>query len=85
MLKFQSLQSSRLLQEHEMTRFQERTVRKSGQWVKITRDNKLRTFSFARGYEGAFQSHAFEMLSMKWVANWKEATERAMRAMATYA
>ena len=67
-----------------MTRFTDRTIRASGQWVKITRDNKDRAFTFARGYAGQAQAHEIETLSMKWVANWSEATERATRAMATF-
>ena len=52
-----------------MTRFTERTIRASGQWVKITRDNESRTFTFARGYEGDFKAHEIETLTFKWVAD----------------
>jgi len=66
-----------------MTRFTERTIRTNGKWIKITRDNKQRTFTFAIGYQGEFKAHQIEgVYSFKWVANWTEATERAMR-MAT--
>jgi hypothetical protein len=68
-----------------MTRFTDRTIRKAGQWVKITRDNKMKTFTLARGYEGDWKSIELETLSFKWVANWAEATERALRSMSTYA
>ena len=68
-----------------MARITEKTIRANGQWVKITRDNKDRTFTFARGYNGEFQSIEFEMLTFKWVANWTEAIERAKRKMLTYA
>lgn len=68
-----------------MTRFTERTIRAAGQWIKITRDNKERTFTFARGYEGQFKASEIETLSFKWVANWSEAQERANRAIATFA
>lgn len=68
-----------------MTRYTERTIRTSGQWVKITRDNKNRTFTFARGYANEFKAIEIETLSMNWVANWTEATDRANRTIATYA
>lgn len=68
-----------------MTRFTEKTIRNSGQWLKITRDNKERTFTFARGYAGDFQAKELETLSFKWVANWTEAIERANRCISTYA
>lgn len=68
-----------------MTRFTDKTVRTSGQWIKITRDNKKRTFTFARGYTGEYQANELETLPFKWVANWTEALERANRTLATYA
>lgn len=68
-----------------MTRFTDRTIRASGQWIKITRDNKERTFTFARGYAGEFKATEIETLPFKWVTNWTEATERANRTIATYA
>lgn len=64
-----------------MSRFTEKYVRKASQWVKITRDNESRTFTFARGYAGHFQAHDIETLPFKWVANWREALERADRMM----
>lgn len=68
-----------------MTRFTEKTIRAAGQWVKITRDNKDRTFTFARGYVGDAQAHEISTLSFKWVANWTEATDKANRTIATFA
>lgn len=68
-----------------MTRFTERTIRASGQWVKITRDNKKRTFTFARGYASKMQAHEISTLSFKWIPNWAEAQDRANRTIATYA
>ena len=62
-----------------MTRFTERTIRTHGKWIKITRDNKERNFTFALGYQGEFKAHDLSTLSFKWVANWSEATERAIR------
>ncbi len=68
-----------------MTRFTEKTVRTDGQWLKITRDNKERTFTFARGYKGQYEANETQTLSFKWVANWTEALEKANRTLATYA
>jgi hypothetical protein len=68
-----------------MTRYTDRTIRASGQWIKITRDNKERTFTFARGYENELQAHEIQTLPFKWVANWTEATDKANRTIATYA
>lgn len=68
-----------------MTRFTDRTIRASGQWIKITRDNKDRTFTFARGYQGQFQAAEIETLPFKWVANWTEAQEKASRTIAAFA
>ena len=52
--------------------------------LKITRDNKAKTFTFARGYKGSYQAHDIETLSFKWVANWNEAVERAEKQIATF-
>ena len=68
-----------------MTRFTDKTIRFANQWTKITRDNKNRTFTFARGYQGQFSAHQLETLSFKWVANWSEAVQRANRLMEAYA
>lgn len=66
-------------------RFTERYVRAMGGWVKITRDNELRTFTFARGYTGDVTAVVIETLPFKWVANWSEAEERAERTLKAYA
>ena len=66
-------------------RFTEKYVRSDSQWVKITRDNQSRTFTFARGYKNNFTASDIETLSFKWVANWKEAVERAESKLATFA
>ena len=63
----------------------EKTIRTESQWVKITRNNKNRTFTFARGYKNEFSAHDIETLSFKWVANWTEAFDRANRMIAAYA
>ena len=67
-----------------MTRFTDKTISTNSQWVKITRDNKERTFTFARGYAGQYQAHELQTLSFKWVANWTEAIDKANRTMAAY-
>ena len=67
------------------TRFTEKTISASGQWVKITRDNKKRKFTFARGYESQFKAHELEILPFKWIPNWSEAIEFASRKIAAYA
>jgi len=60
-----------------MTRFTEKTVRTEGQWLKITRDNKERTFTFARGWAGSHQAHEIDTYNFKWFANWSEALAHA--------
>jgi hypothetical protein len=68
-----------------MTRFTEKTIRTAGQWVKITRDNKDRTFTFARGYASDTQAHVAEVWGFKYVANWTDAAEKANRMIANHA
>jgi hypothetical protein len=68
-----------------MTSYTDKTFRSATQWVKVTRDNKNRTFTFARGHKDNFTAHETETLSFKWVANWTEAQERALRSMAYFA
>lgn len=65
-------------------RFTEKYVRSDSQWVKITRDNQSRTFTFARGYRDQVQAYDIEELKFKWVANWTEAKDKAERMMAAY-
>jgi hypothetical protein len=67
-----------------MTRFTEKTVRTDGQWLKISRDNTKRTFTFARGYAGQYTANEIEILSFKWIANWTEALARANNTLADY-
>jgi len=67
-----------------MTRFTEKYVRNDSQWVKITRDNVKRTFTFARGYKNEFKAHEISTLPFKWVANWTEALEKSEKMLATY-
>jgi len=68
-----------------MPRFTEKYVRSDNQWVKITRDNVQRTFTFARGYKNEFKAHEISTLSFKWVSNWTEALEKANKTIATFA
>ena len=67
-----------------MTRFTEKTVRSNNQWVKITRDNKKRTFTFARGYENNYSAIEISSYSFKWCANWLEAIDFAQRFIKSY-
>ncbi len=62
-------------------RYTDRTMRTDSAWVKITRDNKARTFTFAKGYTGEYTARQIETLSFKWVANWTEAITRASGMM----
>jgi hypothetical protein len=66
------------------TRFTDKTIRTDNQWLKITRDNKNRTFTFSRGYKNEFQAHDVQTLPFKWISNWKEAIEFANRRITTY-
>lgn len=67
-----------------MRRFTEKTIRTDSQWVKITRDNKERTFTFARGYKNEFTAKEIQQFSFKWVANWTEAIDKAEKTMLVY-
>jgi hypothetical protein len=67
------------------TRYTEKTVRKLGQWVKITRDNQFRRFTFARGFDNSLSAHDIETYSFCWVCNWSEAINRANMKIDTYA
>ncbi len=60
-----------------MAMITDKMVRGETQWVKITRNNKDRTFTFARGNAGNFQAHDIETFTFKFFANWKEAIEFA--------
>lgn len=60
-----------------MAMITDKMIRGETQWVKITRNNKDRTFTFARGDAGKFQAHDIETFSFRWMANWKEAIDFA--------
>jgi hypothetical protein len=66
-----------------ITRYTDRTIRSDNSWVKITRDNKDRIFTFAKGDKGNTTAHHMDSLSFKWCWNWTEATERANRLMSS--
>lgn len=67
-----------------MKQFTEKYVRKNGQWVKIIRNNKDRTFTFARGYNHNFAAHDIETIKFKWIANWNDAIDHANRKIEIY-
>ena len=67
-----------------MKRYTEKTIRTNDQWVKITRDNQQRKFTFARGYKNEFTANEIETLSFKWVPNWSEAITRANSMIGNY-
>jgi hypothetical protein len=57
-----------------MANYTDRTIRANGQWVKITRDNKEKIYTFARGWEGEFKAHDCKTMPFKLLTNWVEAT-----------
>lgn len=64
-------------------RFTDRTYRSSyGDWVKVTRDNKDRTFTHAFGRRNEIQAERIQTLPFKWISNWKEAEDCANRFLA---
>jgi len=67
-----------------MTRFTEKTVRSNDQWVKITRDNQARKFTFARGYNHNYSATEIFSYSFKWCANWSDAVDFAQRSIKSY-
>jgi hypothetical protein len=62
----------------------EKTIRAYGQWLKITRDNKNKTFTFARGYDGSFTASQIQTYKFKWMANWMEALTFANQTIESY-
>lgn len=68
-----------------MKRFTEKYVRTDSQWIKISRDNKERTFTFAHGHAGVFQAWNVQTLPFKWISNWSEAVDYANRQIETFA
>jgi len=67
-----------------MAQITEKTIRTENVWVKITRDNKNRTFTFARGYVGEPVAHNIETMSFEWLPNWSEALISGNRMVSNY-
>ena len=67
------------------TRYTEKTIRRANQWVKITRDNQCKRFTFARGYDSSPSAHDVETYSFRWIPNWTDAIDRANMKIDTYA
>lgn len=65
-----------------MAMITEKTFRTESQWTKVTRNNKDRSFTFARGYKGAFVADDTQTYPFRYVSNWKEAEAHALRGMA---
>ena len=63
----------------------EKTIRNDSQWVKITRDNKKRTFTFARGFKNQIEAHNIETWGFEWVKTWNDAIEKANDKLVIYA
>lgn len=64
-----------------------RFVRGFGQWVRVTRDNKNRTWTHARGHEGCAYSEHKETrkFGARGFSNWSEAIDFALDMIRTYA
>jgi hypothetical protein len=65
-------------------RYTERTIRADKQWVKITRDNKKREYTFARGYEGQYKANNIRVQPFTILLNWYEAEDWAKYMMSAY-
>lgn len=62
-----------------------RFLRTSYQWTKITRDQRYRQFTLARGHNGCAKAHHYQVFSFRYLPNWAEAEALALRNMETYA
>lgn len=62
-----------------VSRFTDRTIRTSQKWVKITRDNKVRTFTLALGNAGEYEAYRMHELKFYHVPNWSSAEQLAYR------
>ena len=60
-------------------------VRRRGLWIKITRDNQKKRFTFARGYEGHFKAVEVTSWPFTLMTTWNDAVEHANRTIDTYA
>jgi len=68
-----------------MERMTEKTIRNNSQWIKITRDSKKRTFTFARGYKGEYKAHHIDTWGFESVRTWNDAIEKANDKLVIYA
>jgi hypothetical protein len=68
-----------------MNRITDITVRSTFQWIKVTRDNSKKKFTFAVGYAGKPQAHEIYSLSFKWIPTWTDALDRANQTLVDYA
>ena len=61
-----------------------RTIREGSQWVKVTRDSKARTFTFARGDAGVMKANDIRTYPFAFVPTWADAEGLAKSNMATF-
>jgi hypothetical protein len=66
------------------SRFTERTIRADKQWVKITRDNQKRNYTFAVGREGQYKAHNIRVQPFTVLPNWLEAEDWAKYMMTAF-
>lgn len=62
----------------------DRTIREDAQWVKITRDSKAQTFTFARGDAGALKAKEVQTYTFNNIRTWADAESHAKSRMAVY-
>lgn len=62
-----------------------RFLRTSYQWTKITRDQRNRQFTLARGFNGYLQAHHYQVFTFRYLPTWADAEALALRTMETYA
>lgn len=65
-------------------RYTERTIRAHNRWLKITRDNTKRLYTFAMGYEGQYKAHIIREQRFTLLPNWTEAEDWAKYMMSAY-
>ena len=66
------------------SRFTDRTIRAGSYWVKITRDNQKRDYTFAIGHVGQFKAFTRSSYSFTRMANWAEAEDWAKYMTTSY-
>jgi hypothetical protein len=62
----------------------DRTMREGALWMKITRDSKARTFTFARGYAGDAKAVEIQSFPFKRIPTWAEAEAHAQGNLSAY-